>query len=33
MRHAIRKAMEGRPTAKEAAENADNARHPFKESL
>ena len=33
MRHAIRKAMEGRPTADEAAENADNARHPFRESL
>jgi 4-hydroxy-tetrahydrodipicolinate synthase len=33
MRHAIRKAMEGRPTAEEAAENADNARHPFRESL
>jgi len=33
MRHAIRKAMEGRPTAEEAVENADNARHPFRESL
>jgi len=33
MRHAIRKAMEGRPTAREAAENADNARHPFRESI
>jgi len=33
MRHAIRKAMEGRPTAEEVAENADNARHPFRESL
>jgi len=33
MRHAIRKAMEGRPTAKEAVENAENARHPFRESL
>ncbi len=33
MRHAMRKAMEGRPTAREAAENADNARHPFRESL
>ena len=32
MRHAIRKAMEGRPTAREAAENKDNARHPFRES-
>jgi formaldehyde-activating enzyme len=33
MRHAIRKAMEGRPTAKETLENKDNARHPFRESL
>ncbi|MFQ6053712.1 MAG: formaldehyde-activating enzyme [Candidatus Bathyarchaeia archaeon] len=33
MRHAIRKAMEGRPTAEEVAENADNARHPFRDSL
>jgi len=33
MRHAIRKAMEGRPSAEEAVENADNARHPFRESL
>jgi 4-hydroxy-tetrahydrodipicolinate synthase len=33
MRHAIRKAMEGRPTAEEAAGNAKNARHPFRESL
>lgn len=33
MRHAIRKAMEGRPTAREAAENADNSRHPFRESI
>jgi len=33
MRHAVRKAMEGRPTAREAAENADNARHPFRESI
>jgi 4-hydroxy-tetrahydrodipicolinate synthase len=33
MRHAIRRAMEGRPTAEEAVENADNARHPFRESL
>jgi 4-hydroxy-tetrahydrodipicolinate synthase len=32
MRHAIRKAMEGRPTAREAAENARNSRHPFRES-
>jgi 5,6,7,8-tetrahydromethanopterin hydro-lyase len=33
MRHAIRKAMEGRPTAEESAGNAKNARHPFRESL
>lgn len=33
MRHAIRKAMEGRPTKKEVLENAENARHPFRESL
>jgi formaldehyde-activating enzyme len=33
MRHAIRRAMEGRPTAEEAVENVDNARHPFRESL
>ena len=33
MRHAIRKAIEGRPTAEEVSENADNARHPFRESL
>lgn len=32
MRHAIRKAMEGRPTAKEAAKNAKYSRHPFRES-
>ena len=32
MRHAIRKAMEGRPTAREAAENARSSRHPFRES-
>jgi 4-hydroxy-tetrahydrodipicolinate synthase len=33
MRHAIRKAMEGRPTAKENLLHKDNARHPFRESL
>jgi len=33
MRHAIRKAMEGRPSFKEVLENKDNARHPFRESL
>ena len=33
MRHAIRKAMEGRPTAEETLEHKDNARHPFRESL
>ena len=32
MRHAIRKAMEGRPTLKETLEHKDNARHPFRES-
>jgi 4-hydroxy-tetrahydrodipicolinate synthase len=32
MRHAIRKAMEGRPTAGEAVKNARNSRHPFRES-
>lgn len=33
MRHAIRRAMEGRPTTKECIDNADNARHPMRESL
>ncbi len=33
MRHAIRKAMEGRPTPEETTEHAENARHPFRESL
>jgi len=33
MRHAIRKAMEGRPTAGEAVKNAKNSRHPFRESI
>ena len=32
MRHAIRKAMEGRPTPEEILEHKDNARHPFRES-
>jgi 5,6,7,8-tetrahydromethanopterin hydro-lyase len=32
MRHAIRKAMEGRPTAGEAVKNARDSRHPFRES-
>jgi formaldehyde-activating enzyme len=30
MRHAIRKAMEGRPTIDELIENKDRAKHPFK---
>jgi 4-hydroxy-tetrahydrodipicolinate synthase len=30
MRHAIRKAMEGRPTTKEILENKNRAKHPFK---
>jgi len=33
MRHAIRKAMEGRPTVKELKENVRRARHPYRESL
>ena len=33
MRHAIRKAMEGRPTAEEAVENAKSDRHPLRENL
>ncbi len=33
MRHAIRKAMEGRPTAKETLKHKNNARHPFRESI
>jgi bifunctional enzyme Fae/Hps len=33
MRHAIRKAIEERPNADEASDNADNARHPLRESL
>jgi formaldehyde-activating enzyme len=30
MRHAIRKAIEGRPTVDELIENKDRAKHPFK---
>jgi 5,6,7,8-tetrahydromethanopterin hydro-lyase len=30
MRHAIRRAMEGRPTTEEILENKDRAKHPFK---
>ncbi len=30
MRHAIRRAMEGRPTAEEVIENKDRSKHPFK---
>ena len=33
MRHAIRKAMEGRPSVEEEVENADNSRHPFRENM
>jgi 4-hydroxy-tetrahydrodipicolinate synthase len=33
MRHAIRKAVEGRPFVEEELENADNSRHPFRESI
>jgi 4-hydroxy-tetrahydrodipicolinate synthase len=33
MRHAIRKAVEGRPFVEEEIENAENSRHPFRESL
>jgi 4-hydroxy-tetrahydrodipicolinate synthase len=33
MRHAIRKAMEGRPFVEEELENADTSRHPFRESM
>jgi 4-hydroxy-tetrahydrodipicolinate synthase len=32
MRHAIRKAMEGRPTFKELKDNERNSRHPLRES-
>ncbi len=32
-RHAIRKAIEGRPTVEEEVENADNSRHPFRENM
>jgi len=30
MRHAIRRAMEGRPTVEEIVENKERAKHPFK---
>jgi len=30
MRHAIRRALESRPTAEEIVENKDRAKHPFK---
>jgi 5,6,7,8-tetrahydromethanopterin hydro-lyase len=30
MRHAIRRAVEGRPTIEELLENKDRAKHPFK---
>jgi len=30
MRHAVRRAMEGRPTAEEVMENKDRSKHPFK---
>jgi formaldehyde-activating enzyme involved in methanogenesis len=30
MRHAIRKAIEGRPSAEEIIENKDRAKHPYK---
>ncbi|MFP3950564.1 MAG: formaldehyde-activating enzyme [Candidatus Bathyarchaeia archaeon] len=33
MRHAIRRAMEGRPTHEECIKNADNSRHPLRDSL
>lgn len=32
-RHAIRRAVEGRPTKEEIAETKDNARHPFRYPL
>ncbi|NIQ32270.1 MAG: hypothetical protein GTN80_01240, partial [Nitrososphaeria archaeon] len=32
-RHAIRKAMEGRPTSKELSENKSRARHPLRHDL
>jgi 5,6,7,8-tetrahydromethanopterin hydro-lyase len=32
MRHAIRKAIENRPTKKEITENKERAKHPFKYS-
>ncbi len=33
MRHAIRKAMEGRPSPGDGVLNADNSRHPFRENM
>jgi len=33
MRHAIRKAMEGRPTPEESVKNARSSRHPLRESI
>jgi len=30
MRHAIRRAMEGRPTVEEVIENKERSKHPFK---
>ena len=33
MRHAIRKAVEGRPSVEEEVDNADNSRHPFRENM
>ena len=32
MRHAVRRAMEGRPSAEEVVENKDRSKHPFKYS-
>jgi formaldehyde-activating enzyme len=32
MRHAIRRAVEGRPTTEEMVENKDRSKHPFKYS-
>jgi formaldehyde-activating enzyme len=32
MRHALRRAMEGRPTAREVVGNKDRSKHPFKYS-
>jgi formaldehyde-activating enzyme involved in methanogenesis len=30
MRHAVRRAVEGRPTSEEIIENKDRSKHPFK---